>query len=807
MQIKEYLQWVAALAAIPLVLFFENSSAATTTNCADGVCQISPSSGFAIQMAQSSGALTGLTIGGQTLVDAPTLWFVDVNVNAGAPMVGAVTTTANSLQVSGQSHGYEYSVNYSSFNGALLVSGTITFLSAAEKAVDVHFTLPLSSPAEWSFWPNIEEQIPLSSSTPPPETYLPISSVTNLQQGLGLSFAIPPEQPSRFIHEFDDNGYELVQHYGLSEYARGALFDSATFSFLVYPVNPNWGLRDALRQYYQLYPNDFSARTPNPKLFPAGLSQGGWFTRWGAAGPADPQNYAFDQTLLDQACNYGAVTQDHKNGILSFVYSNFGEEDVFALIPATATPPSWQLSNLIQSYPNPGASLCMQYGDFWWKGGCTPEYAAGLSNSAIYDSSSNYIVDMIPVSIPTATPTSTASPLTDIKFPVNANPNLYSDMNGPQWQTVGKIYQSTVGPNLALPSYCPSGSTLESLGLDGIYFDSLHSWGAYYNHRPGHLSYETVPLTYDPATLTPAILNAFSSYQLIHSLRADFPGMLFLCNGIKSYGGGQLAGTDQNVGRMFDAAMCDILAVEGLDEELSADFDPPANPPPINDFGAVNLRMFAYQKPAVRDYEPSGMPCGLPCGYADNAALTSFTVFEQAVAESASLGVFTSADNYPESASTPTSTPPLETTLDGPGLAQATAIVEKYYPATVEIASAGWQPVPYAWVNTGIRAEVFGGPPSFGGRTGYIYFSLYNTTTDSISPTLDLSEWNVLDGASGTVISFIPGASTGWTCASITVNASKQITLSSMLPAGLTIVRFPLAHADTSEKRVCTWSL
>lgn len=265
---------MSVLCAASLVFFSQPANAATTVSCLNGTCQLSPSGGFAVQVAQSSGALTGITLNGQTLVDSPTLWFVDLNVNAGVPMVGAVATTANSIQISGESHGYEYEVTYSSLNGALLVSGTVTYLSPAEKAIDLHFTLPLSSPAGWSFWSNIEQQTPLDSGTALPQTYLPLSSVTNPQSGLGLGFAISPQQPSRFVHEYDGNGYELVQQFGLSEYARGALLDSATFSFLVFPVNPNWGLRDALSRYYQLYPNAFAARAPNAGLFPAGLPQG-----------------------------------------------------------------------------------------------------------------------------------------------------------------------------------------------------------------------------------------------------------------------------------------------------------------------------------------------------------------------------------------------------------------------------------------------------------------------------------------------------------------------------------------------------
>ena len=98
---------------------------------------------------------------------------------------------------------------------------------------------------------------------------LPVACVTDRQQKTGLAMAIPPDFPCKFRFAYlpEPGCLELQFPLGLSSAATGALKSRAPFRFLIIACDGHWGLRDALRQYYALYPDGFRRKTTSSGLW------------------------------------------------------------------------------------------------------------------------------------------------------------------------------------------------------------------------------------------------------------------------------------------------------------------------------------------------------------------------------------------------------------------------------------------------------------------------------------------------------------------------------------------------------------
>jgi len=405
------------------------------------------------------------------------------------------------------------------------VTGVVEDTSGvADRAVDVVFRLPFQ-PALW--WPRISEAIVPGKETDAPtravdndlppgaavledtreigltQDVLPIGCVTDPKQRNGVAIAIPPDSPCRFRFAYvpDAGCLELTLLFGLSAAAPAELKSRAPFRFVVMTVDGRWGLRDAVRRYYAMFPNAFERKTKSSGLWLFAVPS---FTQ-----VPDPENYAFwegprlnelDKALAHKIENYPYIIVGQRE-ITYLKNKPTGYNDVLAALkqePARDAP----------------GKRTKEYGGTW------TEVKSFVENSGLHDPQGRWVHTL----------RHTDWGGNSITFPMNPNPFL------PR-RTVASAVLADVEKLLK-----------EHPSLAGIYVDSLASWGSYYNHRREHFSAVRAPLSHDDNGRV-CIPNWISHIDFLRELRRRIGGRLVFGNGIRQ-------------GRAFCAFECDILGVE-----------------------------------------------------------------------------------------------------------------------------------------------------------------------------------------------------------------------------------------------------
>ena len=190
----------------------------------------------------------------------------------------------------------------------IAVDGVVRDTTGRDRALRVEFRLPVDARG-WNWWDDIAESRQISGSTQQaikrgpayansasdartdfgsgrqtghagryayygPDwspgagrqvSVFPFSSVTG--KGVGLSLAQRVDQP-RFFRIFYDRatGYSIDYNLGLA--AETEKFpSSASFHFLIYRHDPNWGMRAAAQRFYDIFPEHFTVRAQRQGLY------------------------------------------------------------------------------------------------------------------------------------------------------------------------------------------------------------------------------------------------------------------------------------------------------------------------------------------------------------------------------------------------------------------------------------------------------------------------------------------------------------------------------------------------------------
>jgi len=163
------------------------------------------------------------------------------------------------------------------------VDGTVSDLSGSDRALLVRFNLPLELDGwEWQNTPfrarKVEEgkRFPLvpddveflgavrrghwhkkKGPLSVPVNVLPCSAVVRGKAGLALAY--PLHEPRAFLIEAAPEGYSISFAVGLTPETLKHP-SSATFRFIIYPVEGAWGVRSALGRYRQFFPELYASR-------------------------------------------------------------------------------------------------------------------------------------------------------------------------------------------------------------------------------------------------------------------------------------------------------------------------------------------------------------------------------------------------------------------------------------------------------------------------------------------------------------------------------------------------------------------
>jgi hypothetical protein len=321
----------------------------------------------------------------------------------------------------------------------------------------------------------------------------------------GLSLAIRMDEPRVFITQYraDLRCYEIRFSLGLSQ-ATTKFPGRADVSFVIYRHDPRWGFRSAAERYYALFPEFFEVRVQR---------MGGWYcnTRNNALGDAP---YPYDYHFGYHECSVRkpiTVAASNRMGIYTFDYTEpwfywqlmpdeFLEEGRASVAGGIKKLKHDQdpINSDLMTRDAGSAQTAVDmrgitYDDF------VRRQSRAVDNSLLWDGAGNGRGTV--VSYPWG------AGKFRIRFPLNLDPDIPD------------------GAGVFLNDWIfePSYASAEQQGcvMDGMYLDSHGAVSALLNFRREHFAFADIPLTFDPDSKRPALVNDFSAFEWLVWLTDD----------------------------------------------------------------------------------------------------------------------------------------------------------------------------------------------------------------------------------------------------------------------------------------------
>lgn len=431
------------------------------------------------------------------------------------PVAGEVAAGADGVRQQWRSVdlGLEVNATWAVEGDAISCRGEIIDLTGEERGVDLIAALPVGAAGEgWLWGESVVEALPLweaaDEGAQPVASHRGFDNLTftalTRPDDAGLSLAVPADSPCICGFEWTSEfGLAVRFQLGLSPDASGELRSRAPFAFVIYRIDPAWGLRDAARRYQEMNAWAFEKRVEREGL---------WMFGQPRIDLPDPELYAFHEG------GPAGWEYDDEHGIYTCPYVIPGQREIKHLdrLPADAA----EALEIFHGW-RPGE-------DARARGWGNASMKAIIESCMLHDAEGRPVVEI----------RDTQWGGKSITFPLNANPWLYESDDA---LTVAKAVLDGVR---ALHDEIPA--------LDGTYVDSLGHWGNFVSFRREHFAAERVPLTCDAATGRPVIDNRFTLLEFLWELR-DFlheRGKLLFANGV-------------HPNRRFHFFALDILGVEG----------------------------------------------------------------------------------------------------------------------------------------------------------------------------------------------------------------------------------------------------
>lgn len=410
-------------------------------------------------------------------------------------------------------------VEYKALDQGVMVTGKLRGSPPITRAVVLSYTIPLAG-EKLVFSPSLNQTVAVDAQTSGKGSVYPIAAMSG--RVFGVAMAIPPTAPCMFNMVGSAEGLTLRMYLGLSPYTKPP--GTASFSFMIYECDAQWGFRDALRRYYDTFPDFYRHH---------GSRDGLWMFQ--TSGPPNLGDFLYDETSM--SVDYSeTLARDHKNGQLTFPYMIVGQREIK------------NLNGLPKSYEEAMAAY-----DAW----SPPEnalnvkeaLAAGgdvflkheVESSALKNHDGEYNIQI----------RNTDWGGDSVTFVMNPDPDLF--------EGTGK---HTTGGDAMLRIH----EWLKSYpATDGIYIDSLGAnWCAKLNYRRDHFRYADIPLTFDKDGNV-CLHNQLSHYEFLQPIRDELhrEGKLLMANGVYNYTPKEIEYADvKDTGRFFLAALVDIAGAE-----------------------------------------------------------------------------------------------------------------------------------------------------------------------------------------------------------------------------------------------------
>ena len=219
------------------------------------------------------------------LANDPVLFRIrDVGGNAGfVPITAAVHPIAGGVRLQSADHesDLDLAATLISHGPFIQIDGTITDRLKSNRCIDLKISLPIAQesfkfdtglsgepprkrPAKKRSTEAIDEKHVQDDSS-----IYPISPGSDIVSNVGISLAVPPTSPTRFLTGLDNTGLYILLRIGLSP--ASAHPDQTAFHVILYRHEPAWGFRSSLERYYEFYRNPLC--TPREKNRPLDHTQ------------------------------------------------------------------------------------------------------------------------------------------------------------------------------------------------------------------------------------------------------------------------------------------------------------------------------------------------------------------------------------------------------------------------------------------------------------------------------------------------------------------------------------------------------
>lgn len=253
---------------------------------------------------------------GKTALGTTASWLSVRDVAAGEEFV-SVPVSAQGLRYEGTVDGLRFAGEWRPASEGLELRCRVVAAPLRDQALIVRVSLPLSATG-WTWWDDAQDRRVMETGKHYDRlarwwvggrqmSVYPLAAVTGTN--FGLSLAMPVDEPRAFRFACDTTRNALEAEFDLGLAAETAKFPGAAdFRLFVYPHDPQWGFRDALRRYYQLFP-DYAKR----RMADAGI----WLLGFNPTTMVCPWDFGLK---FDEGAQYH-TPYDGAHDILSFVYT------------------------------------------------------------------------------------------------------------------------------------------------------------------------------------------------------------------------------------------------------------------------------------------------------------------------------------------------------------------------------------------------------------------------------------------------------------------------------------------------------
>ena len=326
----------------------------------------------------------------------------------------------------------------------------------------------------------------------------PFASMTG--RGMGLTLAQRVDQPRLFRIYYDSStGYCLDYNLGLS--SETAKFpSSASFHFLLYRHEPEWGMRAAAQRYYDIFPEFFRVRAERQGLYCYGIP----------THLENPEDFGlcydlagFNRPDRGELQEHGIYLLVHPMGTEAHIRWPEGydwgtengrptleqmEDIIHTPRPEYADGPKWQ--GLTQRHPQ------ATFG----------ENRQRVENSAVYDQDGHFCL-----------------------YPYNATIEFIATSTDPELPSpnmAGGEREHYIKRHMAIA--VEAGREIDGVDFDNIVFSAGH---ARENFRRDHFRYVDHPLIYDPASGRVCIQTGINYYEFVKEISDEMHAQGKLCTG------------------------------------------------------------------------------------------------------------------------------------------------------------------------------------------------------------------------------------------------------------------------------------